>query len=782
MTDTPPPVSKIEVDPRFQGSGRKWQKRKQRRVLLRVLAGLVIVGSASLSGWQYLSSPQPPDIEVSAVQDNAEPTVLAQSEETARSEILLADTAVFLDIRSTPMILDLAEDRPTGVRRLVLENTLDPNRAPKGDALLLIEDALLDVSQKVHLTIPTSSADLAAFQLRRSSALPSPAQPDSSETLQEVGAGLKVVIADGEGSWGDALSGADTTEATSIAYVDTVIENTISETLALPDRMRSALFKDQIFHLEEPRSLEELLAEIQLSDDEITRILRAVSRQEQEQSHTYERLSQLHKGDMIALRYDAGRLGAMLLQMSIYSADRYLTSISQSAPGRFEMSDDPWYSSNLLDRSTQAMRARGQDGKIRLKDALYTTLLRNGINSETVGETMLMLSRATDLDQFVSDQDQVRLLMNADEGLMSSARLLYISIKQPDQEFHCYVVPQSRTDDGFGCFDSQTAGSASGGLGSGYQIPVEGIKTSGFGPRFHPVLKKHLNHNGMDWAAPTGTPVVATASGRVSRANRSESYGNVIYLTHANGVESRYAHLDAFAEGLTEGATVTAGELIGYVGTTGRSTGPHLHFELRVGGTPVDPLSFGSARASNSVEALVNRIIQVESAGNAQAKNSRSTATGLGQFISSTWLRMMRTYRPDLVEGLSRQELLDLRFDPALSRAMVTNLARENEAVLRSASLSITPGRLYLAHFLGARGAVVALQADPQATVRETMGDSVVAANPFLKNWSNADMVNWAERKLSNLGQGAASAPIAEPVPAAVKRYQKALQDFLASL
>ena len=248
-------------------------------------------------------------------------------------------------------------------------------------------------------------------------------------------------------------------------------------------------------------------------------------------------------------------------------------------------------------------------------------------------------------------------------------------------------------------------------------------------------------------------------------------------------MQSRYAHLDKFASGLKEGQSVEAGQLIGFVGTTGRSTGPHLHFEIIMNGTPVDPLTLGASQGGGgAVEALVNRIIQVESAGNARAKNTRSTATGLGQFIDSTWLRMMRTYRPDLVASLSRQELLDLRFDPGMSRTMVTNLARENEAFLRGRRHEITAGRLYLAHFLGPSGADVALRADPAATVLAVMGAGVVNANPFLHGKTIRDLTDWADRKMNSAPARSSVVTAPRVVPAAVTAFKEAVDKFWEAL
>lgn len=114
--------------------------------------------------------------------------------------------------------------------------------------------------------------------------------------------------------------------------------------------------------------------------------------------------------------------------------------------------------------------------------------------------------------------------------------------------------------------------------------------SSGFtNARFHPVLKKWRAHKGIDYAAPTGTPVMATAGGTVSFAGTQRGYGKIIILEHSKKYDTAYGHLSRFAKGLHSGKRVNQGDVIGYVGATGLATGPHLHYELRVDGVQKDP-------------------------------------------------------------------------------------------------------------------------------------------------------------------------------------------------
>lgn len=113
--------------------------------------------------------------------------------------------------------------------------------------------------------------------------------------------------------------------------------------------------------------------------------------------------------------------------------------------------------------------------------------------------------------------------------------------------------------------------------------------SSGFGGRYHPILGRWRNHQGTDYSAAPGTPVRATADGMVTKAGRDGGYGNLVELRHANGIRTRYGHLSGLGPGVRVGARVKQRETVGYVGSTGLSTGPHLHYEFLVNGRATNP-------------------------------------------------------------------------------------------------------------------------------------------------------------------------------------------------
>jgi murein DD-endopeptidase MepM/ murein hydrolase activator NlpD len=114
--------------------------------------------------------------------------------------------------------------------------------------------------------------------------------------------------------------------------------------------------------------------------------------------------------------------------------------------------------------------------------------------------------------------------------------------------------------------------------------------SSSYGMRVHPITGKVARHNGIDIPAPRGTPIYATADGIVGRAQRLGGYGNYVEIEHGNAIQTRYGHMSSFI--VAAGQQVKKGEIVGYVGSTGRSTGNHLHYEVRIEGAPVNPMPF----------------------------------------------------------------------------------------------------------------------------------------------------------------------------------------------
>jgi murein DD-endopeptidase MepM/ murein hydrolase activator NlpD len=152
--------------------------------------------------------------------------------------------------------------------------------------------------------------------------------------------------------------------------------------------------------------------------------------------------------------------------------------------------------------------------------------------------------------------------------------------------------PNSRQGGGYYSFDGKSLKKAF------LKSPLEFTRiSSGFSMRMHPVLGKWKKHEGVDFAAPTGTPIRASGDGVVEFAGTQNGYGNVVVVRHWSNYSTAYAHMSRFGNGLRRGMKVAQGDVIGYVGTTGWSTGPHLHYEFRVNNQPRDPLALDVVNA-----------------------------------------------------------------------------------------------------------------------------------------------------------------------------------------
>lgn len=147
--------------------------------------------------------------------------------------------------------------------------------------------------------------------------------------------------------------------------------------------------------------------------------------------------------------------------------------------------------------------------------------------------------------------------------------------------------------------------------------------------RKHPILNKIRAHKGVDYAAPRGTPIKAAGDGKVVLAGRKGGYGNTIVLQHGNRYRTLYAHMQGFAKGVKTGGSVKQGQVIGYIGTTGLSTGPHLHYEFQVNGVHVDPLSQKLPMADPIAGKEKQRFLQLSAPLMAKMDQERTTALAM---------------------------------------------------------------------------------------------------------------------------------------------------------
>ncbi len=262
-------------------------------------------------------------------------------------------------------------------------------------------------------------------------------------------------------------------------------------------------------------------------------------------------------------------------------------TVNRNAAGEFVASATP------LDR--QISRAALSDGEnaqgTSLYASVYNAALTLGVEPESITQILRIHAYETDFRRRIRSGDQVEYFFDVkDEAGIDSTpgELLFTSIISggEPQKFWRFRTPDGLVDyyDEFGNNSAKFL----------MRRPVRGEAvqfTSGFGMRRHPVLNFLRMHSGVDWSAPIGTPIMAAGNGVIEEAKFKGEYGNYVRIRHANGYSTSYAHQSRFAPGIAEGAKVKQGQLIGFIGTTGLSTGPHLHYEILVNNRPVDPMA-----------------------------------------------------------------------------------------------------------------------------------------------------------------------------------------------
>jgi len=223
---------------------------------------------------------------------------------------------------------------------------------------------------------------------------------------------------------------------------------------------------------------------------------------------------------------------------------------------------------------------------VRLYQSVYETALRNQVPRPVIDDLVRIYSYDVDFQRRAQPGDSFEVLYSGEEepGATNDVLFAALTVGGETKKFYRYQSP----DDGVVDYYDETGKSAKKFL---VRKPVGlGIMRSGFGFRRHPILGYSKMHTGVDWSAPYGTPIFASGNGTVEKVGWEGGYGKYVRVKHNNGYETAYGHMSAFARGIEPGKKVRQGQVIGFVGSTGLSTGAHVHYEIVVNGRFVDPM------------------------------------------------------------------------------------------------------------------------------------------------------------------------------------------------
>lgn len=275
-------------------------------------------------------------------------------------------------------------------------------------------------------------------------------------------------------------------------------------------------------------------------------------------------------------------------RMSIYRpegapGDRHIATVALSDTGQYVVGLQP----DWVDFPREDVEQINVGNLPTIYRSIWETGRKHDLDDDTIKRIIGMFAYDVDMTKRISAGDTIEILETKDAGDGARPELLYVglTLSGTHRQLYRFATPDGSVD--FYDPDGET------GKRFLNRRPLEGggVLRSRFGYRIHPIFHTRKLHTGVDLAAPSGTPIYASGDGVITYYRWQSGYGNKIEIQHVNGYETGYGHLSRFVNGLGVGSKVRQGQLIGYVGSTGQSTGPHLHFEIKINGNFVDPLS-----------------------------------------------------------------------------------------------------------------------------------------------------------------------------------------------
>ena len=294
-----------------------------------------------------------------------------------------------------------------------------------------------------------------------------------------------------------------------------------------------------------------------------------------------------------------------VMQITIFESGEYVGTVALGEGGDYGDGAEPVIPAGLIDDSAKQAEI---SLRYSVADGVYSAGLRNGVPDDIIREAIQLVAGLADLKAPLQPDQTVRLLYVRDfrDKAKSAGRVIYVGLHGGPLAVDCYVFEEN--DGRFRCFNPkavvssapmpegrpssslESLGSSGAASVGGILAPIKGAPvTSLFGMRFHPILHILRLHAGIDFGAPIGSPVRASADGKIEIAGPVSGFGNHIRIQHA-GFETSYSHLSEIPDSIKPGVEVKQGDIIALSGNTGLSTGPHLHFEFYLNREACDPL------------------------------------------------------------------------------------------------------------------------------------------------------------------------------------------------
>lgn len=278
---------------------------------------------------------------------------------------------------------------------------------------------------------------------------------------------------------------------------------------------------------------------------------------------------------------------AKIARVSVYADDQLKASIAINDAGAYA----PVSNRTAVAQRKSKSNSGDSDG-MSLYQSLYETALKQGLPKPVINLLTRVFANDVDFQRSTSSGDAVEAFYSNPDDIDPRPELLYATVTTHDQTYKYYRF-QAPDDNSVDYYDENGRSNRKFLL----RKPIaDGDITSPFGMRYHPILHFARMHTGVDWGAAIGTPIFAAGNGVIIKAGWDSGYGRRVEIQHANGYVTTYNHMSGFGRGVAEGAHVTQGQVIGYLGQTGLATGPHLHYEVIINGNFVDPMAIKLAR------------------------------------------------------------------------------------------------------------------------------------------------------------------------------------------